>query len=91
MKTVSYFSKSIVHELRTPLSTIKGFASIARGKLADDKKLVRYMDGVIKEADRVIRITSYNVCYTKLLRKKFMIWLLLVEDQRVLPQSYNFV
>jgi len=58
VKTVSYFSKSIVHELRTPLSTIKGFASIARGKLADDKKLVRYMDGVIKEADRVIDMVS---------------------------------
>ena len=58
VKTVSYFSKSIVHELRTPLSTIKGFASIARGKLSKDKKLARYMDGVIKEADRVIDMVS---------------------------------
>ncbi len=56
LKTVGSFANSIIHELRTPISSIVGFASLAKKKLDDPKKANLYLDYIIKESDKVIKL-----------------------------------
>ena len=51
--TILNLAKAIVHELRTPLVSIKGFASILKNKYKEDMKIQNYTDVIIKDADRV--------------------------------------
>ena len=63
LKTIVQLLKSIVHDLKTPLVGIKGFAQMAKKKLIniDTKtelsrekvKLDRYMDIILEESDRI--------------------------------------
>jgi signal transduction histidine kinase len=56
LKTVGSFANSIIHELRTPISSIIGFASLAKKKLNDPKKIELYLDYILKESDKVIKL-----------------------------------
>ncbi|OQY42430.1 MAG: hypothetical protein B6227_02200 [Fusobacteriia bacterium 4572_74] len=56
LKTVGSFANSIIHELRTPISSIVGFASLAKKKLNDPKKMELYLDYILKESDKVIKL-----------------------------------
>ncbi len=47
------FSKAIVHELRTPISVIKGFANIEKNKRSMEEATKKRMEIIIKETDRV--------------------------------------
>ena len=50
------FTNSIIHELRTPISSIVGFASLAKKKLDDPKKIELYLDYILKESEKVIKL-----------------------------------
>ena len=54
----SLFLANMSHEIRTPLNGIVGFTEILRSTKLDAEQQ-EFLN---------IRITSYNVCYTKLLR-----------------------
>ena len=58
LKTIGHFANSIVHEFKTPVSVIKGLASLAKHKLDDPKKLEHYLDNIIKEADRIVEMSQ---------------------------------
>jgi len=56
LKTVGSFANSIIHELRTPISSIVGFASLAKKKINDPKKIELYLDYILKESNKVIKL-----------------------------------
>lgn len=58
LKTIGHFANSIVHEFKTPVSVIKGLATLAKGKLDDKEKLEHYLDKIIKEADRIVDMSQ---------------------------------
>ena len=71
----SQFLASMSHELRTPLNAILGFNEMMLDGLCGEvpegfKDPLQEMQTSGKHLLRLInnRITSYNVCYTKLLR-----------------------
>lgn len=64
-KTLNTFAKSIVHELRTPLVGIKGFATMTKEKYKEDNKLSFYMNNIINDADRVIDLSSQIVDFAE--------------------------
>ncbi|ADO82249.1 sensor histidine kinase [Ilyobacter polytropus] len=58
LKTIGYFANSIVHEFKTPVSVIKGFATLAKNKLDDPEKLKIYLENIINESDRIIEMSD---------------------------------
>jgi len=56
LKIIGAFSNSIVHELRTPISSIIGFASLAKKKLDSPEKTTLYLDYIIKESNKLIKL-----------------------------------
>jgi signal transduction histidine kinase len=80
VKTISSFVNSITHELRTPVSSIIGFASLAKKKKEDFQKVELYLEHIIQEADKIIKLTEdigiYSESTQKLSKKekeKFLI------------------
>ncbi len=65
LETMVKLSRSIVHEIRTPLIGIKGFAKIAKDKFNDGKKIDFYLDNVIKNANRVDLMASELLEYVE--------------------------
>jgi len=53
LRTIAEFSKGIVHELRTPLSGIRGYAKIEKKRNIEDLKTVYHMDMIIAGANSV--------------------------------------
>lgn len=70
LKSISHFAKSIVHEFRTPVSVIKGLASLAKNKLNDPEKLKEYLDNIIFEADRIVEMSEEVSEYSNIKDKK---------------------
>lgn len=64
-KTLNTFAKAIIHELRTPVVGVKGFASIVKEKYAFDKKLNAYMDKIIDDSNRVLELSGQIVDYAE--------------------------
>ncbi len=64
-RTLNTFAKSIVHELRTPLVGIKGFATMTKEKYSSDDKLSFYMNNIISDAERVIDLSSQIVDFVE--------------------------
>ena len=77
--TKSSFLANMSHEIRTPLNGLLGMLQLLDGTALDEeqaeytkmatrsgKRLTRLLSDIL-DLSR-IRITSYNVCYTKLLR-----------------------
>ncbi len=58
LKTIGYFANSIVHEFKTPVAVIKGFATLAKNKLDDPEKLKIYLENIITESDRIIEMSD---------------------------------
>lgn len=66
IKTMGKFAQSIVHELRTPLVGIKGFASMVKEKFGSrSEKFDIYIEGILKESDRVLDIVSQVLDYVE--------------------------
>lgn len=64
-RVLNTFAKSIVHELRTPLVGIKGFATMTKEKYKNDEKLSYYMNNIINDAERVIDLSSQIVDFAE--------------------------
>lgn len=63
LKTVVEFSRAIVHELRTPLSGIKGFAKIEKRRHINDEKTERHMNEIINGAERIDEMAGELLYY----------------------------
>lgn len=55
LTAVGELAVGIAHELRNPLSSIKGFAAVIKTDLPTDNPNQQYLDIIIKEADRIIK------------------------------------
>ena len=55
------FISNVSHEIQSPLTSIRGFTEALRNPQLNEGQRGHYLD-------IIDRITSYNVCYTKLLR-----------------------
>lgn len=52
------FTSNVSHELKTPLTSISGFAELIRNGLADENTSVRFADNIYKEAQRLITLVN---------------------------------
>lgn len=52
------FTSNVSHELKTPLTSISGFAELIRNGLADVNTAVRFSDNIYKEAQRLITLVN---------------------------------
>ncbi|MCM1244148.1 MAG: HAMP domain-containing histidine kinase [Roseburia sp.] len=52
------FIDALSHELRTPLTSVRGYAELVRNTDASREKQLEYMDHIVKESGRMIRITE---------------------------------
>lgn len=58
LTAVGELAVGIAHELRNPLSAIKGFARIIQNDLDAGNANQQYLDIIIKEVDRIIRLSQ---------------------------------
>jgi K+-sensing histidine kinase KdpD len=77
LKTIGTFANSIIHELRTPISSIVGFASLAKKNINDPKKMELYLNYIIKESEKVIKLSEDISDYTS-------------EDDNLIEKSTTF-
>ena len=52
------FTSNISHELKTPLTSISGFAEIIKSGMADDEETVHFAENIHKEASRLISLVG---------------------------------
>ena len=52
------FTANVSHELKTPLTSISGFAEIIRDGIAQDKDIPHFADNIYKEAQRLISLVN---------------------------------
>ncbi len=52
------FTSNVSHELKTPLTSISGFAELIKNGLADENTSVRFADNIYKEAQRLITLVN---------------------------------
>lgn len=69
LKTIGHFANSIVHEFKTPVSVIKGLATLAKGKMNEPEKLMEYLDRIIEEAERIVDMSQEVSDYAGLKEK----------------------
>ncbi|HPF44188.1 MAG TPA: ATP-binding protein [Syntrophomonadaceae bacterium] len=84
LTAVGELAVGIAHELRNPLSSIKGFARIMQNDLAPDHGSQQYLEIIIKEVDRIIRL-SHELLSTALNPDKNPYFALQIND--VVEQS----
>lgn len=58
MEALGEMAVGIAHELRNPLSSIKGFATLIKSDLDPNSNNVKFLDIIIKEADRISRLSE---------------------------------
>lgn len=64
-ETLNSFAKAIIHELRTPIVGVKGFANLVKEKYSEDGKLITYMNNIITNSERVLDLSSQIVDYAE--------------------------
>lgn len=65
------FVANVSHELKTPLTSIKGFAeTLKNGAIEDKEDAVRFLDIIEAEADRLYRLISDILSLSELEQKK---------------------
>jgi signal transduction histidine kinase len=64
METVSEFAASVVHEVRNPITSIRGFSQLLLNKETDQQK-VEYLKTILEEMDTVSEIITSFLKFTK--------------------------
>jgi signal transduction histidine kinase len=64
LRTLGMFTAGVVHEVRNPLTSIKGFAQILEKKL-NGKSEEKYIKPILRETDRLSRIVKDLLNYGK--------------------------
>jgi len=57
-ETIGHFAKAIIHEFKTPVSSIKGFVNLSKGKLDDKEKLSKYLDLIMENSNRILKLCT---------------------------------
>lgn len=65
LATVGKLAAGIAHEIRNPLSSIKGFATLFRDRHADNPEESRIADIMIQEVDRLNRVVGQLLDFSK--------------------------
>lgn len=65
LKTLVKISSGIVHELRTPITTIRGLSSILMSKYADDSRVNQYVKVIIAETKRIDGMAADLLVYAE--------------------------
>lgn len=60
------FTSNISHELKTPLTTISGFAELIRNKMAVGDDAVHFADNICRESERLITLVGDIIRLSKL-------------------------
>ena len=60
------FTSNVSHELKTPLTSISGFAELIKNRLADGEDAVRFADNIHKESKRLIDLVGDIIRLTQL-------------------------
>lgn len=72
LETILKLSKSIIHEIRTPLVSIKGFAEMINKKNTDEVFVRKYSNVILKEAERVDEMAEDLIDYSGELKNKIV-------------------
>lgn len=70
LAAVGRLAAGVAHEIRNPLSSIRGFARYLSHSLADRPKEQQYADIIIKEMDRINRVVSDLLTFARPLQLK---------------------
>jgi two-component system phosphate regulon sensor histidine kinase PhoR len=60
------FTSNVSHELKTPLTSISGFAELIKNGLADGEDAIRFADNIHKESKRLIDLVGDIIRLTQL-------------------------
>ena len=52
------FTANVSHELKTPLTSISGFAELMRGGLCDEEKMIEFAGDIYRESQRLIALVN---------------------------------
>lgn len=65
LASLGRLAAGIAHEIRNPLSSIKGFATILAGRFQEDERSKRIADVMVQEVDRLNRVVTELLDYAK--------------------------
>ncbi len=70
LRTIEYlrrdFISNVSHEIKTPLASIRGFASLLQNPLITEQERVEYSEIIVEEATRLSNLSSTMLSLTKL-------------------------
>ncbi len=65
LSTLGKFSGMLLHDLRNPLSVLRGFAELIYNHHADPERVRRYAARIVKEAERLDELTTELLDYSR--------------------------
>lgn len=60
------FSANVSHELKTPLTSISGFAELMRSGLCDEEKMIEFAGDIYRESQRMIALINDTIRISEL-------------------------
>jgi two-component system sensor histidine kinase HydH len=84
---IGQIASTVAHEIRNPLSSIRGFAQLLAGKVPEDHR--NYTQVMVEEVDRLNRVVTGLLSYTKVESPEPGVWPVqeILEHVRTLAQS----
>lgn len=74
LRTIEYlrrdFISNVSHEIKTPLASIRGFASLLQNPAITEQERVEYSEIIVEEASRLANLSSTMLSLTKLENQK---------------------
>jgi two-component system sensor histidine kinase HydH len=92
LAAIGQMAATVAHEIRNPLSSLKGFAQLFAGKFADGSPEAGYAGLMVREVDRLNRTISDLLFYSRpvsLRRSRVSIGHLLGETVRLLEPDFR--
>ncbi len=68
----SDFVSNVSHEFKTPIASIKGFAKLLKKNTLSDESRNEYLDIIIKESDRLTKLTGNILLLSKIERQEII-------------------